>query len=469
MSRSWQAPPAAVNAIVAKAKAASEDPQVQDNHLFHLLFNREKGLYCDVPGKRRLRRRQWIERYVRIRDGQGKIVPLVANHAQRQLEATTIRMERAGVPVRIQILKARKEGISTYLGGMSLEIGLRSEYFRSLIVAHKQDSAKILLGMVNIARQKMPKNATGAWDFRMSAKAKRGLEWDTPIHCEMTITSAEGDNPARGGTPSFIHLSESAYYPKADETAASILSSLPTATNTYGFDESTANGASGKFHDDFWSAWKQRDVPFAQRRAPWHALFFPWWQHADYRYTRSYGAGRPVPEDVYREIINSRSGEEDWLLRQKYIRRWRPEDEWEQVIVNESEELKLGRGGKILGYWRNQEKGRVKWRRKGVGWQKVDVDQLVWRRMKMADKDFTGGEDPTGKFNQEYPSRPEVAFASSGSPVFDQIEISRRLDEARTIKPVFRGLLFAPGTSMVTTLQEIEEPHDAGTGTEATA
>lgn len=458
----WSPAAADIARAIAQAKSAGEDPQVQDNHLFHLLFNREKGLYCDVPGRRRMRRRAWIERYYRIRDSSGRIVPLIANHAQRQLEAKTIRMERARVPVRIQILKARKEGISTYVGAMAMEGGLRAEYFRSLIVAHKQDSAKILLGMQSIARQNMPKreNPLVAWDFKMNSKAKRGLEWAAPLFTEMTITSAEGDNPARGGTPSFIHLSESAYYPKADETAASILSSLPASVGTYAFDESTANGASGKFHDDFWEAWKVRDVPIAERRAPWHALFFPWWGHEDYRYTRSYGAGRAVPEDLYREIINSRTTEEDWLLRQKYLRRWRPDDEWEQVVVNESIELNIGRGGKILGTYRHQKPGRLKWRRKLAGWRKVDVDQLVWRRMKMADKDFTGGEDPVGKFNQEYPSRPEVAFASSGAPVFDQAEISRRLDEAAQSKPMFRGILMAPGTYMPTADEEIISHRD---------
>jgi len=442
--------------LIAQAKAASDDPQIQDNHLFHLLFSREHGLYCDMPGRRVLRRRKWIERYFRVRDEKGKIVPLILNHAQRQLEATVLRMERAGIPVRVQILKARKEGVSTYVGALAMERGLRSEYFRSLIVAHKQDSAKILLGMVNIARQKMPKSASAAWDFKMKSQAKRSLEWEAPLYTEMTITSADADNPARGGTPSLCHLSESAFYPKSDETAAAILSSLPALPGTYAFDESTANGAGGKFYSDFWEAWKERETPLGTRSNPWVALFFPWWTHDSYRYSRSYGAGRPVPVEMHKAIVNARDGEEDWLLRRKYLRRWRPDDEWEQVSVTETEELKLTRDGKIVGFWRNQEKGRTKWRRKGVGWQKVDVDQLVWRRMKMADKDFTGGDDPRAKFDQEYPSRPEVAFASTGAPLFDQVEISRRLDAMAASKPVFRGTLTSPGLVRVTALQAIE-------------
>lgn len=464
-------PPEEIASAVAKAKGASEDAQVQDNHLFHLLFNRRDGVYRDVSGlkplwlpngdrrTRRLRRRDWIERYFRIRTENGIIAPLVLNHAQRQLEATILRMERAGIPVRVQVLKARKEGVSTYIGALAMERGLRDEYFRSLIVAHKQDSSKILLEMVNIARTRMPKRTGVSWDFKMRSQAKKSLEWAAPLHAEMTITSAEVDNPARGATPSLIHLSESAYYPKAAEKAASILSSLPALPGTYAFDESTANGAQGKFHDDFWKAWKERDTPIGQRENPWVALFFPWWGHWSYRYSQSYGAGRQVDEKVYREVVNARDSEEDWLLRQKYIRRWRPDDEWEEVEIKESEELKIGRGGKILGYWRNAQPGRKKWRRKNVGWQKVNVDQLVWRRMKLRDKEFSGDVD---RFNQEFPSRPEVAFASSGSPIFDVAEIARRIESAESAgKPVFRGRLAAPGFVVQTAQQATEIESDA--------
>lgn len=441
-----------VAALVAKAKAASEDPQVQDNHLFHLLFNRHSGLWGDHAGMggKRLRRRAWIEKYFRIRNEKGEIVPLVLNHAQRQLEATILRMERAGVPVRIQVLKARKEGISTYIGALSLERGLRDEYFRSLIIAHKKDSSKVLLGMIDIARQRMPKRAGVSWDFKMRSQAKMNLEWAGPSFAEIALTSAEVDNPARGFTPSLVHGSETASWPKAAEKASAVFSALPTFPGTYGFDESTAQGASGKFHDDFWSRWKERDIPLGQREQAWSALFFPWWGHDNYRYSKSYGAGRPVDDARRKEIINARDTEEDWLLRQKYLRRWRPDDEWEKVIVNESEEIKI-KDGKIVGYWRCQTLGRVKWRRKGVGWQRVDVDQLVWRRMKIRDTEFSGDVD---LFNREFPSRPEVAFSSTGSPIFDTDELSRRLEAVRAgPKPPFRGTLVAAGFSTTSDVQ----------------
>lgn len=838
MTRLRTPTPAEVAAVQAKAKGASDDAQVQDNHLFHLLFSREVGLYGDRPGAKRLRRREWIERYFRIRTKKGEIVPLVLNHAQRQLEATILRIERAKKPVRIQILKARKEGISTYIGALAMERGLRGTYFRSLIVAHKNDAAKTLLDMVNIARQQMPKGSKGnaPWDFKMRSTARASLSWEGPMHTEMTITSAEAENPARGSTPSLVHLclapgtpvlvddgrvvsvedmqpgarvlthrgntttvrtvtgrrptaengagaavriqpwlgvaitltpnhpvytdigwvpasnltldrrlsmpiraiteeitesrlpewetrhryrggrrskgsgaaitlteevgfavgyylaegslcrnplgpsavsfarhrreveygkravaalspyatssrtdqkprcltdvdtvygsplarwierefgsvdakripdwvfragvgfargilagylsgdgsktvgktgkytthgisvtsiraslvtqardlaaslglgwgsirfkpggllwgrnckdawvvlwngsaarslrqliglpvepgngrrhiekyecvgdrvwfrirslesvavehvydvevehddhsfrtlgfsvknSESAYYPKAEEKAPAILAALPPVPGTYGFEESTANGAQGKFHDDFWAAWRAVPANIEDRENPWLALFFPWWGNTDNRYSEAWGGGRQAAKERTDAIMASLDTEERWLLRKKYLRRWRSTDEWERVDVHECEELKMS-GGKIVGFWRSQTPGRRKWRRKGVGWQNVDVDQLLWRRTMIADKTFSGD---IARFNQENPSRPELAFTSSGNPVFDATEVSKRLESAQARKPLFRGILVAPGFAPATLRDILNEHEEAG-------
>jgi hypothetical protein len=250
-------------------------------------------------------------------------------------------------------------------------------------------------------------------------------------------------------TPTLVHASESAFYPKAEQIAASIFAALPSRPGTYGFDESTANGASGKFHDDFWAAWKERDLPLTERTQPWVAMFFPWWSQDELRYSRTYGAGRQMSDSQYQEIVKSRDAEEDWVLRQKYLRRWRPDDEWEEVTFSESTELTINRNGKIVGTWRDCTQGRKKWRRKLAGWNKVDVDQLLWRRWKLSDKEFGSVEsDRKALFNQEYPSRPEVAFTSTGAPIFNLSELVRRLDEAAP--PVFRGLLVAPGAQVTT-------------------
>src|SRR5690242_370660 len=67
--------------------------------------------------KRPLTRRQWIEANCRIRNIDGEIVPFILNPAQRSLECSVILQERAGMPVRQIVLKARKVGTSTQAMG----------------------------------------------------------------------------------------------------------------------------------------------------------------------------------------------------------------------------------------------------------------------------------------------------------------------------------------------------------------
>lgn len=448
----WRPKPGDIDRLVAESRRASGDPQAQDNHLFALLFDRYSGLYRDhdtaravwKDGERlirRLRRREWIERYFRIRSENGLIVTLQLNAAQRRLECMILRMERTGIPVRIIILKARQEGISTYIQAFGFERGLRTKNFRGLIVAHNHDTAKILLQMAEVGRTEMLKRGGDApekWNFKMKSKARAQLEWADPIGAQIQITSAEAPNPGIGGTRTMLHLSEFAKYPDPEVKIAALLPSLPVLPGTYGFKESTAEGADGLFHDEFWEGWNERGTPLRERAFPWVSLFMAWWEHDTYRYSCSYGAGRQPDGKLFAQIRDTLDAEEQWLLRQSYFRRWKPDDEWEEVPVpNETLELKM-RDGKIAGTIRRESNGRTKWRRVGVGMRKVDIDQLAWRRLKI--KEMNG--DIT-LFNREYPSRPEVAFVSSGRPVFDIAQIDERM-RAGLPEPIFRGSLRSP-------------------------
>lgn len=458
----WVPPPTELQRVVALAKkAGGDDAQLVENHLFWELYNRKGGLYGDNPSAkaewlrsirfaRRMRRRQWIERFFRIRREDGSLGPLILNPAQRRLETQILRMERARVPVRIQILKARKQGFSTLIQAYMFERSMREQHFEGLIVANNKDLAEKLVRIAEIARKQMVKEGDAKWDFSMKSQARTGLIWGDPFDSILRITSAEVDEPARGGTPSMIHGTESSFWKDAERKQPAVFSSLPALPGTYAFDESTANGQGNKFCSDFWTAWGQRETPFHERENPWNALFFGWWEHPSYRYSLSYGAGRTETP----RALTVRDSEERWLLTQQYLRRWQPDDEWEQVAFDHVEEIDIDRKtGRIVGTYRVNRSG-MKWRRKGVGWRKVDHDQLAWRRTKIQDKDC-GGD--INRFNTEYPSRPEVAFTASGSPLFDGAVIDQRLADARSRKPIFIGTMSAPGTTYRTVEQVLDD------------
>lgn len=331
---------------------------------------------------------------------------------------------------------------SSYIQAFAFERVLRGRHIRGLIVADTKEHSETLLAIAQIGRSEMVKDKMSKtlWDFRLTSKARDTFRFDEPIVGEVEVTSSEAPSPGRGGTRTLLHLSEAAMFKKADQTYSACVSSLPTIPGTYGFEESTANGSSGRFYKDFWDSYNERSLPIMSRMKPWNAIFFAWWQHPDYFWTRSYGYGRTLSQEKIDEIKKSLTSEEEWLLKQEFIRRWEPTDEWERVRAADFMSLDIegkGPNAKIVGRHRVHA-DTYKWRRKGVGWQKVSIDQIAWRREKIQDKDFGGDID---KFNVEYPSRPQVAFLSSGRPVFNGETITRMMSAAKEHPPLFRGTL----------------------------
>lgn len=452
--------PAEIARLKRKVEKEHSGEQVRDNHFYAGMFSRTDGIFSDVrkPSewinegtekkpvwvriRKRLRRREWIEKFFPIRSKKGDIVLLTLNPAQRMIEAEILRRERLGIPVRLQILKARQMGASSYIQAFAFERVLRGRHIRGLIVADTKEHSETLLAIAQIGRSEMVKDKTSKtlWDFRLTSKARDTFRFDEPIVGEVEVTSSEAPSPGRGGTRTLLHLSEAAMFKKADQTYSACVSSLPTIPGTYGFEESTANGSSGRFFKDFWDSYNERSLPIMSRIKPWNAIFFAWWQHPDYFWTRSYGYGRALSQDKIDEIKKTLTAEEEWLLKQEFIRRWEPADEWERVRAADFMSLVLEGTGvdtKIVGKKRVHA-DTYKWRRKGVGWQKVSLDQLAWRREKIQDKDFGGDIQ---KFDVEYPSRPQVAFLSSGRPVFNLETITRMMSVAKDHPPLFRGTL----------------------------
>lgn len=426
----WSPSDADVNALVAEATTkAGKDKSLADNFLFSSLFHHEKGLYPrekrtsywevrDGEWKRLVRgltRRQWGEYNFWVRPKRGSICRAVFQPAQRKLEVHVLRMERAGVPVRIIILKARQVMISTYVQIAASDLLLRGNDRRATIIANNEETAEKLLRIATIAKEHMQKGADGScYEFAMRSRAAYALVYNKPIDASLTITSANQEAAGRGDTIDFLHITETAFWPDAADRAVGALESVPDLPGTYAFNESTANGAAGWFYAEWQTAWENRHKPYDRRATPWDPMFFAWYEHPDYRWSKT--MGRPLPKELEAEIMGSLDEEERWLLRQRFIRRWTPEDEWERVS--------------------SRRNGPPVWRRKGVGWRNVDVDQLAWRRRKIAGYKGKGGENT---FNAEYPSRQEVAFLATGSRVFDP----KTLEEysRRCVEPIWTGEL----------------------------
>lgn len=408
----------------------------------------EDGRVClTVVGKKRLpmRRRQWIEHFCMIRAKNNELQRLVLNPPQRRLECAILRMQRAGLPVRIIILKARQMGFSTYIEAAAFESVVRGKRARALVVAHDDETATEVLQMAHTMRDEIPRKGR-KWNFGMKHTATYHMAWDAPILGQIKIASAKKKNPGRGFTMSFLHLSETAFWDDAKKKARSLMASLAKIPGTMCIMESTADGAIGYFHDMFRTAWAEKELgkPLRKRATGWDSLFFAWFEMPDYHWTRTVGQGLELPDDIQLEILNSLTSEEEWLLDQTWFKRWSPDDPWEEHEV-------VGENGEFVKVWR----------RVGCGRTRVSLDQLAWRRLQIRDE-FSG--DPLrpetwADFDAEYPSTIDRAFQATGRLLFASSYIQEAMTKVR--EPVFCGTLVdlagGPGDNVLDPDQPLED------------
>lgn len=388
-------------------RAAGATHRERENWRFYHLHNQKRGAFGWRDGNPwRMRRRDWFRLYVRIKNKAGDIVPFELNESQRRLEAQVLRMERARLPVRIIIGKARQQGFSTYVAAFQLWFISTRMHARGCIIAHRRDTSKVIFSRLRLMVNKMPRvplrggktdEQVKRWEFDLPHSSRQELVFGDPMFSECVIDSAEVDEPGRGDTIQVLHMSETAMWKDAARKAQALLQVLPSLKDTYGFNESTAMGDTGWFCESFKRAWGRQTDPTKTTKeesgadAGWYAVFFPWYFHQEYRW--SVINSKPMPEDLEQHVLDTLDDDEKALLHCRYLRR-------------------------------------------GIGWVTVDVDQLAWRRY--AIDNLCNGQ--LGQLHTEYPSTPEEMFVASGSPFFDPQKI-KHIEQTMVAEPILSGEL----------------------------
>lgn len=226
--------------------------------------------------------REYIERFLKIRTKDSRIVPLKLNAAQKRLYSEIERQRKAGKPVRIIILKARQMGFSTLTEALLFQSTATRYNVESLIVAHDEDATGQLFGMSKRFYDELPdplkpmKKASNARElvFDSTTPGKPGLK--SRIRC----STAGGRGIGRSYTLTNLHISEFAFWPGAKmETYIGLAQAVPYERGTMVIIESTANG-----FDEFKTLW---DNAVSMQRAGdetgFVPIFFPWFEMEEYR------------------------------------------------------------------------------------------------------------------------------------------------------------------------------------------
>lgn len=209
---------------------------------------------------------------LKIRTKSGEIKPLYLNNAQQILdEAVKKQMESEG-KIRIIILKARQQGLSTYTGGYLYFSVSQQKARKAMVITHHADSTRALFDMTKRYHEHCPEILKPHTKY----SSRRELSFDV-LDSSFVVGTAGSEAVGRGETLTHVHASELAFWQKssAQDLWNGLFQAVPNEKGTAVFVESTANGVSGIYHD-LWRGAVEGKNGFVP-------VFIPWFTDPTYR------------------------------------------------------------------------------------------------------------------------------------------------------------------------------------------
>src|SRR5579859_1790160 len=225
----------------------------------------------------------YAEGWLKARDRDGRLVPLVANRVQAELERDANR--------RKIVLKARQLGVTTWVAARFFLRTITRPGTLTVQVAHDQESAEEIFKIVHRFHENLPEGlrVDGVRSVRAALRTSRSSVSQIvfpELDSEYRIESAADPNAGRGLTIQNLHCSEVARWPRdAAATLASLRASVPAGGEIVL--ESTPNGAAGCFYEE----WQRQGVA----ESGYSRHFFPWWY--EHRYAIAGADPHPFSDD----------------------------------------------------------------------------------------------------------------------------------------------------------------------------
>jgi hypothetical protein len=248
----------------------------------------------------------YIERYIKIRNKEGKIVDFKLNNPQQKLYNIIKEQKQARKPVRIIILKARQMGFSTLTESILFKETVTKFNRRTGIITHKATATSNLFNMSKLMLDCLPD------DMKPSVKRSNAQELifdnesGTGLKSKIKCMTAGSSGVGRSDTFDNLHLSELAFW-EGDVTATltGLFQAVPNLPDTMIIIESTANG-----FEKFRELWEQA----VNGESDFIPLFVAW--HEMPEYTMQYSGFKLTEEEErLKDTYNLTNDQLEW-------RRW---------------------------------------------------------------------------------------------------------------------------------------------------
>jgi hypothetical protein len=249
----------------------------------------------------------WAKHCMKIVTKGATKVPLAARPAQLKLDAALEAQRKAGLPMRVIVLKSRRTGISTWVQAKMLQRITRKPNRRALVVAHDGSTAGTLFDISWRAYVELPDEH----DLKPGLVSRRNTSTDRHLHfgnqsssarvagdlgidSSLAIDTAKEVQAGRGETYHDMHASEVGFWPDPAKLSA-LMSTVGDEPDTMIVVESTANGSN--FFKAMWDQASRGEGSFTP-------VFIGWTEDPD--------CVRPFASEEKREQFIASIGEGPW-------------------------------------------------------------------------------------------------------------------------------------------------------------
>lgn len=351
----------------------------------------------------------FCQRFLYIKTKKQGIIRLRFNYTQKYIYRKINEIVKLKEPIRIIILKARQQGVSTLMQALIFHKTITSPNTHSLVVSQDNDSSSYIFSMsrlfYEILELPFPK------PMRRKIERKE-LIFENPKESErlynpglrsfIRIDTANNLEAGRSFTIHNFHGSEVAFWKDAETLMLAVMQSVPKEPNSFVALESTANGIGDYFH----TKWKEAKA----NKGGFIPIFIPWFIHEEYKTSLPKGE----------QLTELNEEEEELVKLYKVIPEqlhWRrlciendcngSEDYFRQEYPSNDEEAFISSGFSVF----NTKKLRKLYNRATEGvWGIIDNNKFIPRKTsffriwKEPDPAFTYviGADVAGGFGESY-------------------------------------------------------------------
>ena len=325
----------------------------------------------------------YAPRCLKIIDENGHLVPLKLNKPQLFVNRALEAQKAWKRYVRALILKPRKTGISTEIEGRFYHITTFHTGIGAMIMTEADQSRDSIFRMVKIYHENVPMELRPCTRASNEKALVFDDEYGKGLKSRYDVKTCDSKG-GKGLTTHLNHWSEAAYFSNSalanlSGLTESIPSRRPGIYGTEVIKETTGNGTAGHFYDE----WKESEAIEKAGGVPEYIrIFFPWTFDEGYRI--------PVTAKQTKEIMNTLTDEEKWLLR----------------FINPDN-------------------------------TPVTIENLAWRRWKIQGVVAPLGYTKEDYFRQWYPMTAEEAFIYSGMSLFGISDL--KMAELECYRPEVTG------------------------------